>query len=282
MATFVRRLTFARFAFTYGRFPPHDARDTVTVSAPHAIDFSFTGHPTAVVGRDGRTDTRTVPPLSGGATGPGGLAWLRVPEASELVEVRPAEDLRRSVAEDYGRPDLIGLEEAHARTDPFLFALAARLRAHALGGRVLSDLEGDELVRLAVGRTLERFGAKPPRRTDAGLDERRLARVLDCLEARMDRHLTTDDLARVAAVSPHHFARMFKRTTGLSPHAYLTARRMQRAREGLAAGRPVAAVAREVGYAPAARVPPRVRRVVRRGTGRGRLKAGVSRRGRFL
>ena len=43
-------------------------------------------------------------------------------------------------------------------------------------------------------------------------------------------------LAAVARLSPYHFARQFKAATGLPPHQYVIARRVERARHLLQAG----------------------------------------------
>ncbi|WP_163571231.1 helix-turn-helix domain-containing protein [Fodinicola feengrottensis] len=42
--------------------------------------------------------------------------------------------------------------------------------------------------------------------------------------------LTLDALATVATLSPYHFARGFKATTGMAPHQFVTSRRIDRAR----------------------------------------------------
>ena len=42
------------------------------------------------------------------------------------------------------------------------------------------------------------------------------------------------EMAGVANLSPYHFARQFKISTGLTPHRYLIERRVERARELLA------------------------------------------------
>ncbi|MEM8551207.1 MAG: helix-turn-helix domain-containing protein, partial [Pseudomonadota bacterium] len=56
-------------------------------------------------------------------------------------------------------------------------------------------------------------------------------------------------LADVAAVSRHHFARMFALATGMTPHAFVAARRIERAAESIRAGASVAQAAAGVGYA---------------------------------
>ena len=72
----------------------------------------------------------------------------------------------------------------------------------------------------------------PPR---GGIRPHALARVLKLIESRLQEPLLVEDLAREACLSPFHFARMFKQSTGQSPHAYLVARRLERARQMLVA-----------------------------------------------
>lgn len=51
------------------------------------------------------------------------------------------------------------------------------------------------------------------------------------IHRRLDEPLSLDDLARHVAYSPYHFARLFKERMGLSPIYYVSALRLQRAKE---------------------------------------------------
>ena len=62
---------------------------------------------------------------------------------------------------------------------------------------------------------------------------RGIAHVIDYIEGNIDRGLDLASLAGVAAMSVYHFARRFKETVGMSPHAYVLSRRIRRAREML-------------------------------------------------
>lgn len=53
--------------------------------------------------------------------------------------------------------------------------------------------------------------------------------VVDYIEANLDRDLRLSALANVSAMSVYHFARRFKETLGVSPHAYVLSRRLDRA-----------------------------------------------------
>lgn len=84
-----------------------------------------------------------------------------------------------------------------------------------------------------------------------------VARLTDEEMARLDRHiarnldtpLTLDDLASLVERSRFHFSRLFKASTGETPHQYVVRHRVERARELLRAGGNIAEVAAIVGFA---------------------------------
>jgi AraC-like DNA-binding protein len=58
---------------------------------------------------------------------------------------------------------------------------------------------------------------------------RHLLRAKDLADARYFDGLTVDELARAAGLSRAHFSQQFRRAFGVSPHAYLLTRRLERA-----------------------------------------------------
>lgn len=82
-----------------------------------------------------------------------------------------------------------------------------------------------------------------------GLPAAKLDQVVTFIEARLGDGLKLHELAATVRMSQFHFARKFRLSTGHSPHAYLTLRRMERAKRLLReTSMPLALVAREVGY----------------------------------
>ena len=74
---------------------------------------------------------------------------------------------------------------------------------------------------------------RPPERSPS-LDPRRLQRVLDFIEASLGVDIRLEELAAQACLSSFHFCRLFREATGLSPHRYVSDRRVQAARHELA------------------------------------------------
>jgi AraC family transcriptional regulator len=82
-----------------------------------------------------------------------------------------------------------------------------------------------------------------------GLVDRRIRRAVELMHAHLDRELPLEEIAAAAYLSPFHFARLFKKLTGASPHAYLATLRVERAQTLLAeTDLSIAAVSERVGY----------------------------------
>jgi AraC family transcriptional regulator len=61
----------------------------------------------------------------------------------------------------------------------------------------------------------------------------RLRRVTEYIQENLDKDLTLTELASVVYMSPYHFARLFKCSTGLPPHQFVIRQRIFRARSCL-------------------------------------------------
>jgi AraC family transcriptional regulator len=92
---------------------------------------------------------------------------------------------------------------------------------------------GELLVNAACIRLAKRYAVSQlktvPRR--GGLPSARLKRVLEYIEANLDKNMTLAELASVVNMSLYYFAVLFRQSTGLSPHRYVLNRRVERAKE---------------------------------------------------
>jgi AraC family transcriptional regulator len=77
--------------------------------------------------------------------------------------------------------------------------------------------------------TRQPFGAEGFERTT--LPNWRLRRVIQHVDERLDTGISLADMAAVAGLSAMHFAAQFKAATGMRPHHYLVARRIQHAKQ---------------------------------------------------
>ncbi|HTN87507.1 MAG TPA: AraC family transcriptional regulator [Sorangium sp.] len=78
---------------------------------------------------------------------------------------------------------------------------------------------------------------------------RNLCRARDLLSEVQESRLSIEDVAREAAISPYHFIRQFEAVFGVTPHQYRIRRRLDLAKQLLAAGQhSVTDVCMEVGF----------------------------------
>ncbi len=111
----------------------------------------------------------------------------------------------------------------------------SRLLAQAAGCEILA-----ELCHLA---------GSPLAAARGGLAPWAQRRCIELMHARLSQDISLDELAAEARLSPFHFARMFKQSTGVPPRVYLTRLRVEKACELLeTTDLPVTDIAQEVGY----------------------------------
>ena len=116
-------------------------------------------------------------------------------------------------------------------------AIVSELQTQTSSGRLLVETLACSLAaRLVQNHVSPSPAHASPRVTQEGLDRRRLFRVLDYIEANLEGDLTIDRLASIAHLSRFHFARAFKVAIGQSPHQYVSAKRLDRAKALLIRG----------------------------------------------
>lgn len=82
-----------------------------------------------------------------------------------------------------------------------------------------------------------------------GLPAHRLRRVTEFIEENLENDLSLAEIAQAADLSPYHFARSFKQTTGMSPIQFLMQRRIEYAKSMLAETEmPIAEIGLSAGF----------------------------------
>jgi AraC family transcriptional regulator len=157
-------------------------------------------------------------------------------------------------------------EEVRCRygvTDPFLWELTTLLKRAARASVPVTRLEAESLAILLLKHLLcEEKGIDDPRTVKTAA-LRCLNQVIEYIHANIESDLSISALARIANVSPFHFARQFKMCTGFAPHEYVRRQRLERAKRLLErSDLSIADVAYGCGFANQAHMSTAFRRVV--------------------
>ena len=181
-------------------------------------------------------------------TGRSPITWLEVSDPTEALEIYPDHPLVDRLAE-VREPPRCGRRSREP--DGVVFAIASRLRRAHLSAGALTDVEASTLAHLLVRHLLRRYGTGPrPGREPAGeLRPGAVDVVAEYIRAHLADVITLDGLAGAVSLSPYHFARSFRATTGMTPHAFVTEHRLMVARDRLLRGdASVTGIALSVGF----------------------------------
>jgi AraC family transcriptional regulator len=227
----------------YAWLPPHDEP---SATLPHQVGVSFSRHSRQEYESAGRAVRADIEAGAVFVTGEDGITWGGVAETTEALEIYPDPVLVRRIA-----PDARRVENALGVRDAVVFGMAALVkRAHVVGAN-LTDIEASTLAHRLVAHVVRTYGegggrGGPP---VGGLDRRTVDRVTEFVDADLAATITLDRMADIAALSPFHFARAFKATTGLAPHRFVTARRIEAAKAALlTSNASVVRIAHQVGF----------------------------------
>jgi len=142
---------------------------------------------------------------------------------------------------------------SHLNQDNRLNALLAEFAVELADDKPGKEIVMRALVEQVMVHVLRNYSQ--PRLSDqlelsrVGLVDRRIRRSVELMHTQLDQDLTLKALAAASYLSPFHFARLFKKLTGATPHNYLAGIRATRA-QSLLAGTDlsVTEVGAQVGY----------------------------------
>lgn len=196
--------------------------------------------------------------LNGGRSRPGEVRWKSLSNVpTQTLHLRLSRDLVfGTVGEVDSRPGRrLALPYRAGFHDPLLAQVSLALRQEL----AMPTPTGKAFARsaaqlLAVHLTRAYTGSDLSRADAVCLPGELTARQIEQVETYIQRHLGEDvsveALARVVGFSPYHFARLFRRTTGFSPHQWVVHQRVARAQWLLKQTElPLAQVAAACGFA---------------------------------
>jgi len=160
--------------------------------------------------------------------------WVGLMNASHLQLGISDEALMACSDGAYGE---VELRPSRKFADPRLSAMVAAVHAEMVAGFPSGRLFRDS-VEQAMAVTLVNGHAvrhRPVQIYQGGLGSARLRRIKELVHAKMEDDLSLDEMAQSVGLSTAHFARMFRKSTGETPHQFVLRQRLDRARAMLRA-----------------------------------------------
>ena len=149
-------------------------------------------------------------------------------------------------------PDRVELVEQRAATDSTLRHIAMALRDGLQDGRAGDSMYGEALSTALAVHLLRKYSgvAANLQHARCGLSKEKLIRAIEYIQDQLETELTVSGIARTVYMSPYHFARLFKQSTGQSPYRYVIQARAEKAKELLASGKfSIIEIAHRLGFA---------------------------------
>lgn len=188
---------------------------------------------------------------------PGGLSVVPVMSATQITvdnphHIRVMGFSPRKLADWTGSGRVVtDLGHLHSSTleNVFLHQLLDRMWDAGSSDGAATSLYSDAAL-LTLWAELLREAKNPPKNlARGGLAPWQIRRCTDYLNEHAGENIGLEQLAALVGLSPFHFARAFKRSTGLPPHRYQLGVRIARAKALLeATDKPVTQIAFDVGY----------------------------------
>jgi len=131
----------------------------------------------------------------------------------------------------------VELRASRKFADPRLSAMVAAVDAEMVAGfpsgrLFLDSIEQAMAVALVNGHAVRH---RPVQIYRGGLGSTRLRRIKELVHAKIEDDLSLDEMAQSVGLSTAHFARMFRKSTGQTPHQFVRRQRLERAKAMLRA-----------------------------------------------
>jgi AraC family transcriptional regulator len=136
--------------------------------------------------------------------------------------------------------------------DPLVYQLGLSLKSVLERDPLGSRLYAETAASMLAVHLLQHYSHRPLEYKcyPDGLPRSTLSKVIDYMQIHLDRNLGLTELAKIANLSPHYFTRLFKQSTGLTPHQFVIRCRVERAKSLLIKGKDsIADIAQQAGFA---------------------------------
>jgi AraC family transcriptional regulator len=135
-------------------------------------------------------------------------------------------------AHEFVDADKIELVPQLKLRDPLIQHMGLALKAELEAGGADTRLYAESMATALSVHLLRRYSSRQPEIRDypSGLPKYKLRQAIAYIQEHLDQ-LTLVEMSSAVQMSPHYFASLFKQSTGLTPHQYVTKCRIEKAKQ---------------------------------------------------
>jgi AraC family transcriptional regulator len=141
--------------------------------------------------------------------------------------------LLQQVGQDWVNPDRIELTpQLMSNSDVLIQSIFSTLKMELETGGIGGHLLVDSLRTVLAIHLLRNYCTTFPKFSSysGGLSSAQLSLVTDYINTHLQQDLKLTELSAIVQISPYHFLRLFKQSTGLTPHQYILQNRINQAK----------------------------------------------------
>jgi AraC family transcriptional regulator len=169
---------------------------------------------------------------------------------AEFLQLYLDPELFRQISEEtWGNDRIEFIPQPSALSDPLIVQFGLALKTALETDYLNSRLYADSMTHALATHLLFQYSTRKPAVLSQGsLSQQPLKQIIDYIQENLDQNVSLAELAEIVNLSPYHFARLFKQSTGLPPHQYQIKCRVDRAKDLLKTNLAIADIAQIVGF----------------------------------
>ena len=165
---------------------------------------------------------------------PNGVSFqARWQDVAESIVIMLDDDWLKSIAAGVFLTDSFELTLQRGKQDRLLYHLALTLRNEIANKHESGRVYYDSVLNTLAVHLISHYGVRQPSAAEkgSGLPQDKLDNAIAFIRQNYTRKLKLAEMAEITGLSEFYFDRLFKKSTGLTPHQYLTQYRIECAKQ---------------------------------------------------
>lgn len=183
---------------------------------------------------------------------PYGVRSISAVQAIEWIHCYLEPKFLAQIAHESVNPDRVELLLTRKKPDLLIYQIGLALKSSLEGDGVGSRFYADSMATALSAHLLRHYSTRKHhfREYEDGLSKQKLKQAVEYIQEHLHKDLSLSEIANELGMSQYYFCRLFKRSTGISPHQYLIRQRVEQAKHLLRQPeRSITSVAMDCGFA---------------------------------